>query len=49
MVILKNMFTLQELESDPALILDLKEDVRSECNKMGQVTNVVLYDVISIN
>jgi HIV Tat-specific factor 1 len=43
-VILKHMFTLQELEDDPALILDLKEDVREECEKLGEITNVVLYD-----
>ncbi|KAL4775004.1 hypothetical protein BDW60DRAFT_180963 [Aspergillus nidulans var. acristatus] len=43
-VILKHMFTLQELEEDPAAILDIKEDIREECSKLGEVTNVVLYD-----
>ncbi|KKZ68565.1 hypothetical protein EMCG_01013 [[Emmonsia] crescens] len=43
-VILKHMFTLQELEEDPAAILDIKEDIRQECLKLGNVTNVVLYD-----
>ncbi|EER39621.1 nuclear mRNA splicing factor-associated protein [Histoplasma capsulatum H143] len=43
-VILKHMFTLQELEEDPAAILDIKEDIRQECSKLGDVTNVVLYD-----
>ncbi|EEQ85173.1 nuclear mRNA splicing factor-associated protein [Blastomyces dermatitidis ER-3] len=43
-VILKHMFTLQELEEDPAAILDIKEDIRQECSKLGEVTNVVLYD-----
>ena len=64
-VILKHMFTLQELEvritarpsripvhsmltmtlqEDPAAILDIKEDIREECAKMGPVTNVVLFD-----
>ena len=67
-VILKHMFTLQELEvrtthqqrlyhfqiipclhpmcvqEDPAAILDIKEDIREECSKMGPVTNVVLFD-----
>ncbi|KAL9131249.1 MAG: hypothetical protein Q9217_000791 [Psora testacea] len=43
-VILKHMFTLQELEEDPAAILDIKEDIRDECSKMGDVTNVVLFD-----
>ncbi|KAI8972216.1 hypothetical protein BD414DRAFT_500559 [Trametes punicea] len=43
-VVLKHMFTLQELEEDKSLILDLKEDVREECSTLGEVTNVVLYD-----
>ncbi|KAK3807943.1 MAG: hypothetical protein J3R72DRAFT_99007 [Linnemannia gamsii] len=42
--ILKHMFTLQELEADPTLLLDLKEDIREECEKCGDVTNVVIYD-----
>ena len=48
-VVLKHMFTLQELREDSALLLDLKEDVREECASLGKVTNVVLYDVSSIN
>ncbi|KAI8384907.1 uncharacterized protein BYT42DRAFT_564017 [Radiomyces spectabilis] len=44
-VILKNMYTHEELDEDPALMLELKEDVREECEKLGEVTNVVLYDV----
>lgn len=44
-VILKHMFTLKELEEDPAAILDIKEDIREECGKLGEVTNVVLYDL----
>ncbi|WEW55831.1 hypothetical protein PRK78_001264 [Emydomyces testavorans] len=43
-VILKHMFTLKEIEEDPAAILDIKEDIRDECSKIGEVTNVVLYD-----
>lgn len=41
------MFTLAELEEDATLLLDLKEDVREECSTLGEVTNVVLYDVSS--
>lgn len=44
-VILKNMFTLEELKKDPTLLLDLTEDVRDECSKLGNVTNVQLYDL----
>jgi hypothetical protein len=38
------MFTLEELEEDPTALLELKEDVREECGKLGEVTNVVLFD-----
>ncbi|KAL8295404.1 hypothetical protein RB597_008678 [Gaeumannomyces tritici] len=43
-VILKHMFTLQELDDDPAALLDIKEDIRDECEKLGDVTNIVLFD-----
>ena len=32
------------MQEDPAAILDIKEDIREECAKLGEVTNVVLYD-----
>jgi len=43
-VILKHMFTLQEIEEDPAVMLEIKEDIREECEKLGPVTNVQLFD-----
>ncbi|KAI9804365.1 MAG: hypothetical protein M1833_007172 [Piccolia ochrophora] len=43
-VVLKHMFTLKELEDDPAAMLDIKEDIREECSKLGDVTNVALHD-----
>jgi HIV Tat-specific factor 1 len=43
-VILRYMFTLQELEEDPAALIELKQDVREECEKIGEVTNAVLFD-----
>ncbi|OGE56055.1 hypothetical protein PENARI_c003G03163 [Penicillium arizonense] len=45
MVTLKHMFTLKELDDDPAAILEIKEDIRNECEKFGEVTNTVLYDL----
>lgn len=33
------------VQDEPALVLDLKEDVREECERLGEVTNVVLYDM----
>ncbi|KAI1434589.1 hypothetical protein GGR50DRAFT_661631 [Xylaria sp. CBS 124048] len=44
-VILRHMFTLRELDEDPAAMLDIKEDVRDECSKLGAVTNVQLFDL----
>lgn len=44
-VLLKHMFSLEDLEKDPALLLDLKDEVREESETLGEVTNVVLYDV----
>ncbi|KAJ2044854.1 hypothetical protein GGI08_006984 [Coemansia sp. S2] len=44
-VILVHMFTLKEMEDDVTLVLDLAEDVRSECEKIGTVTSVKVYDI----
>lgn len=45
------MFPKQEIanlltweQDDPAAILEIKEDIREECEKLGEVTNVVLFD-----
>ncbi|ORX94269.1 hypothetical protein BCR34DRAFT_669715 [Clohesyomyces aquaticus] len=43
-VIVKRAFTLEEIQDNPALILDIKQDLREEAEKHGEVTNVVLYD-----
>lgn len=47
-VVLKGMFDAKELEEDPALLLELKEDVREEAETLGTVTSCVLYDVSSL-
>ncbi|KAJ2028158.1 hypothetical protein IWW57_002291 [Coemansia sp. S610] len=44
-VILAHMFTLEEIEEDVTLVLDLAEDVRTECEKLGTVTSVKVYDM----
>ncbi|KAK9484019.1 hypothetical protein V1527DRAFT_471226 [Lipomyces starkeyi] len=44
-VILKHVFSLQELEEDLTAALDIKEDIRDGCEEIGPVTNVVLYDL----
>ena len=43
-VVLKYMFTLKELAEEPEAYIEIKEDVREESEKIGTVTNVVLYD-----
>ena len=32
------------IQEDPAAILHIKDDIRGECAKLGEVTNVVLFD-----
>ena len=52
-LILKHMFSPDELVTDPAAVLDIKEDIRDECTRLlhlqgaggDQVTNVVVYDL----
>jgi HIV Tat-specific factor 1 len=44
-VVLKGMFSPADIDKDPALLLELKEDVREECETLGQVTSCTLYDV----
>ncbi|KAG0154935.1 hypothetical protein PDIDSM_508 [Penicillium digitatum] len=43
-VILKHMFTLKELEEDPLASIEIQDDIRSECSKIGEVTKVVVWD-----
>lgn len=39
------MFHPSELAANPAATLDIKEDIRDECAKHGEVTNVTLFDL----
>ncbi|KAF2093088.1 hypothetical protein NA57DRAFT_69440 [Rhizodiscina lignyota] len=43
-VVLKHMFTLEELEHDPTARKDIKADIRDECAKLGKVEGVVVWD-----
>lgn len=45
LVVLKHMFTLDELEEDAGALIDIKADIRDEASKYGEVTNTVLYDL----
>jgi HIV Tat-specific factor 1 len=41
---MKYVFTLAEIEEDAGEILDIKDEVREEAEKFGEVTKVVLFD-----
>lgn len=45
-MVLKHLFTIEELaeEAEGEAEAEIKKDVREECEKFGEVTNVVLYD-----
>jgi HIV Tat-specific factor 1 len=43
-IIFKGMFTLADMDRDPGLLLDLKADLRSECEKLGEVAQVSVFD-----
>lgn len=39
------MFTLEELAEDADAYDEIKLDVRNECSKFGEITNLVLWDL----
>lgn len=43
-VILKYVFTLEELAADPMAASDIKEDILAGCEAIGTVTNIIIYD-----
>ncbi|PIO58469.1 hypothetical protein TELCIR_20095, partial [Teladorsagia circumcincta] len=43
-VVIKNLFTLEMMMRNAALLLDLKEEVQQSCSKYGVVKKVVVYD-----
>ncbi|XP_046849206.1 HIV Tat-specific factor 1 homolog isoform X2 [Xenia sp. Carnegie-2017] len=43
-VVIKNMFDPKDMEKDPGLIMDLKNDTRKECEKYGVVRKVIVFD-----
>ncbi|KAJ1768851.1 hypothetical protein IW140_005447 [Coemansia sp. RSA 1813] len=46
-VILKHMFAVEELKEDVTLLLELTEDVRTECEKLGTVASVKIFDTMN--
>lgn len=43
-VILKNVFTLDDLKDDKHAAADIKADIVGGCEAIGMVTNVIMYD-----
>ncbi|GBG90294.1 hypothetical protein CBR_g50472 [Chara braunii] len=43
-VVLRNMFSVDELTADPSLIAELESDVSEECRKLGPVQRLKIYD-----
>lgn len=44
-VVLKRLFTPEEFDANPAMLLEYQKDLREECSKFGRVKRVVIYDV----
>ncbi|KAM9781355.1 HIV Tat-specific factor 1 [Syngnathus typhle] len=43
-VIIRNMFHPTDFEEDPLVLNEYREDLRSECEKFGEVKKVILFD-----
>ncbi|XP_012860525.3 HIV Tat-specific factor 1 homolog [Echinops telfairi] len=43
-VIIKNMFHPTDFEDDPLVLNEIREDLRVECSKFGQIKKVILFD-----
>ncbi|XP_018598598.1 17S U2 SnRNP complex component HTATSF1 [Scleropages formosus] len=43
-VIIQNMFHPKDFEEDPLVLNEIREDLRTECEKFGQVKKVIIFD-----
>uniref|UniRef100_F6R4G6 17S U2 SnRNP complex component HTATSF1 n=2 Tax=Monodelphis domestica TaxID=13616 RepID=F6R4G6_MONDO len=43
-VVIRNMFHPKDFEEDPLVLNEIREDLRTECEKFGQVKKVLLFD-----
>lgn len=44
-VVIKGLFTLEGLKSDPDLLLDIQDDLQEGAEKLGTVKNVTVFDM----
>nr|DBA20921.1 TPA: hypothetical protein GDO54_017655 [Pyxicephalus adspersus] len=43
-IVIRNMFHPKDFEEDPLVLNEIREDLRSECEKFGQVKKVLIFD-----
>ncbi|XP_069049813.1 17S U2 SnRNP complex component HTATSF1 isoform X2 [Lepisosteus oculatus] len=43
-LIIQNMFHPSDFEEDPLVLNEIREDLRTECEKFGQVKKVIIFD-----
>ncbi|CAI5779331.1 HIV Tat-specific factor 1 [Podarcis lilfordi] len=43
-IIIRNMFHPSDFEEEPLVLNEIREDLRTECEKFGQVKKVILFD-----
>ncbi|XP_029463671.1 HIV Tat-specific factor 1 isoform X2 [Rhinatrema bivittatum] len=43
-VVIRNMFHPKDFEEDPLVLNEIREDLRTECEKFGQVKKVLIFD-----
>ncbi|XP_077165097.1 17S U2 SnRNP complex component HTATSF1 [Paroedura picta] len=43
-IIIRNMFHPNDFEEDPLVLNEIREDLRTECEKFGQVKKVIIFD-----
>ncbi|XP_067404165.1 17S U2 SnRNP complex component HTATSF1 [Emydura macquarii macquarii] len=43
-VVIRNMFHPKDFEEDPLVLNEIREDLRTECEKFGEVKKVLLFD-----
>ncbi|KAL7979561.1 hypothetical protein Chor_004719 [Crotalus horridus] len=43
-IIIRNMFHPKDFEEDPLVLNEIREDLRTECEKFGQVKKVIIFD-----
>uniref|UniRef100_A0A8D0HH69 17S U2 SnRNP complex component HTATSF1 n=1 Tax=Sphenodon punctatus TaxID=8508 RepID=A0A8D0HH69_SPHPU len=43
-IIIRNMFHPKDFEEDPLVLNEIREDIRTECEKFGQVKKLLIFD-----